>query len=1070
MISRNLKEICIAVLCFSSMSAYTQNINFFPATNFTIPGLSTYGIVSSDFNHDGDKDVAMPADMNTIAVLLGDGTGGFGSPVEFTVENNPLNLAVGDFNNDTHIDLVMSHFSIGSTMTLLLGDGTGGFGAPLTFELGFSGSWGINVGDFNEDGNADVIVTSTTFGMAILLGNGAGGFSAAVNYSTPGAPSFIAIRDVNNDSHQDLAIANQGGNNVSVFIGTGTGSFNSAVNYPVQTSPIGISIDDFNQDGKMDIAAANLLSKSVSVLQGDGLGNFGSAVNFNTGGESVGLLTNDFDNDGVKDIAITNRDVNSVSILRGNGAGGFEPPLTFSTGEGPRGITLADFNSDGRNDLATAGYTSGILSILLFNATSVNPTISGFTPSSGNIGTTVTITGTNFDPILGNNTVSFNGTTAATPLAASSTSITVLVPTGATTGPIGVTTSAGTGTSSSDFSVTVPIIISPQPLSNSVCESETVQFSIEASGTSNLTYQWEKLSNEAASLSALRWEIPSISPNTVDVDDAVDPSVITTIMGGTAGTSYAVTLRFRGVVETKAYTGGITNGFWNAGGTPDISGFNVYELTVSDPPGIYYLNAGSSDIYHCFAIDYEQTIPINAGATVQLKSETRDNRIVRNKDQFGNPIVINDIPPSPAAFNGQFIQMDVVAVDGVGYAEVNGGDYAGVESNTLTINTSGGSVEGIYRCKVSGDLAEDTYSQAAALTVNTVPLTPTASNNSGCSATAMMLSAFGASSGQYRWYAVPSGGQAIAGFTNETFTTPTLTNTTSYWVAINDGSCESIRTEVVATVIPLPTSPQVQQPEAVCPSSNVVLTASGSTDGNYRWYENNNIISGEVNGSFTINELNTSRNFQVSVLTGCESNRISVSASVKNCTAPVVAATTTTAYIEGNVTINLEPLISDAEDDIDAASLILVEQPISGAPATLSGFELNINYSGFAFTGTDRITIGVCDLTNRCTEQELTIELGGEVSVYNALSPNGDGKNEIFRIQYIDILPETRNNTVLIYNRWGDEVFSVKNYDNTTRVFRGESSNGKKLPAGTYFYKIVMEGRKTLTGYLSLKY
>lgn len=82
-----------------------------------------------------------------------------------------------------------------------------------------------------------------------------------------------------------------------------------------------------------------------------------------------------------------------------------------------------------------------------------SPTITSVAPSSGAVGDIVTISGTNFDTVAANNTVSFNGV-QATVTAATATSMTTTVPTGATTGPITVTTANGTATSSTNFTVT----------------------------------------------------------------------------------------------------------------------------------------------------------------------------------------------------------------------------------------------------------------------------------------------------------------------------------------------------------------------------------------------------------------------------------------------------------------------------------------------------------------------------------------------------------------------------------------------------------------------------------------
>jgi YD repeat-containing protein len=76
-----------------------------------------------------------------------------------------------------------------------------------------------------------------------------------------------------------------------------------------------------------------------------------------------------------------------------------------------------------------------------------------FSPSSGAIGSTVTIRGSGFSATASQNTVTFNGT-AATVSSATTTQLVVSVPAGATTGAIGVTAPAGSSTSSGSFVVT----------------------------------------------------------------------------------------------------------------------------------------------------------------------------------------------------------------------------------------------------------------------------------------------------------------------------------------------------------------------------------------------------------------------------------------------------------------------------------------------------------------------------------------------------------------------------------------------------------------------------------------
>ena len=92
----------------------------------------------------------------------------------------------------------------------------------------------------------------------------------------------------------------------------------------------------------------------------------------------------------------------------------------------------------------------------------------------------------------------------------------------------------------------------------------------------------------------------------------------------------------------------------------------------------------------------------------------------------------------------------------------------------------------------------------------------------------------------------------------------------------------------------------------------------------------------------------------------------------------------------------------------------------------------------------------------------------GDIVVYNALSPSG--ANPSFVIQFIDAIPETKNNVVTIFDRWQNEVWRGENYNNTSVVFKGVGDGGNDLPSGTYFYKIEFaSGKKMKTGFISLK-
>ncbi|WP_440068024.1 BspA family leucine-rich repeat surface protein [Tenacibaculum discolor] len=109
-----------------------------------------------------------------------------------------------------------------------------------------------------------------------------------------------------------------------------------------------------------------------------------------------------------------------------------------------------------------------------------------------------------------------------------------------------------------------------------------------------------------------------------------------------------------------------------------------------------------------------------------------------------------------------------------------------------------------------------------------------------------------------------------------------------------------------------------------------------------------------------------------------------------------------------------------------------------------------------------------------CSEISFRTEEGLVGETKYGFSPNGDGVNDFWEIKGIEEYP---NNSVTVFNRWGDMVFQIKGYDNQFNVFRGvanklTSMGGDKLPAGTYFFniKISTEGKsKETKGFLVLK-
>jgi hypothetical protein len=372
----------------------SATVNFAAVQTYSSGLSGPSSVTSGDFNNDGHTDLAVTNYSNaTVAVLLGNGNGNFVLAGTFDSGGSSASITVGDFNNDGNADLGVVNSGLSgqqSKVGVLLGDGTGGFAPLVTFASGGSGAVSITVGDFNNDGNADLAVANqfaNEFGdnggnVGVLLGNGTGGFAPAVSFGGGTArPYAVAVGDFNNDGNADLAVANLGANTVGVLMGNGGGGFAATTFASGGSGTRSISVGDFNNDGNADLAVVHYQANTVGVLLGNGGGGFAPAATFASGGTTpLSVEVADFNSDGNTDLVVVNLNSRNLGVLLGNGVGSFAGAKTFASGGFTPGfVAVGDFNNDGQSDLAVingGSSTVGILVNTTMNTPPVN-TISG---------------------------------------------------------------------------------------------------------------------------------------------------------------------------------------------------------------------------------------------------------------------------------------------------------------------------------------------------------------------------------------------------------------------------------------------------------------------------------------------------------------------------------------------------------------------------------------------------------------------------------------------------------------------------------------------------------------------
>ena len=232
-------------------------------SNFSDLGNSSRDFAVSDFNSDGHLDVATLPNSGSVSIYLGSGTGTFSPGSSYTFASS-ISLSFGDLNNDGNLDLVVGNIGDEANAVLIgVGDGTFTETYPFPGTNSVLGAANANdVGDFNNDGNLDVIFGYSEEGSfwpaEIYLGDGAGGFTSssviAADYGTTDWVEDFAVADFNLDGNLDIAVIFSENALDRLLLGNGDGTFESYIAFPTPSdNGYDIAAGDFDQDGYPDL-------------------------------------------------------------------------------------------------------------------------------------------------------------------------------------------------------------------------------------------------------------------------------------------------------------------------------------------------------------------------------------------------------------------------------------------------------------------------------------------------------------------------------------------------------------------------------------------------------------------------------------------------------------------------------------------------------------------------------------------------------------------------------------------------------------------------------------------------
>lgn len=303
-------------------------------------------------------------------------------------------------------------------------------------------------------------------------------------------------------------------------------------------------------------------------------------------------------------------------------------------------------------------------------------------------------------------------------------------------------------------------------------------------------------------------------------------------------------------------------------------------------------------------------------------------------------------------------------------------------------------------------------------------ITVASANVNACEGQPATLQA-SASVGNVYWYDAPSGGNLL--FTGTSFTTPTVTAATTYYVFAENNGC-AVDARVPVTVTPV-AAPVITDPETridFCSGSKATLNATQADAVSYLWstLETTPSISVEEGGTYTVTLTNAA---------GCFATRTFI---VTRKLAPVIS----TVWVE-NDRVEVRMQNNDPQNYIYSLN------------------DGDYQQSNVFYNLSQGIYIVVAQSLNGCGEYPFAFAVD---LIPKYFSPNGDDINDTFTIAGLSKLPQA---TVDIFDRYGKLItrLSVNNtsWDGTF--------NGYQLPASDYWYVVrVKPTMPEIKGHFSL--
>lgn len=273
----------------------------------------------------------------------------------------------GDYDNDSDLDIAISGQTDGGFVSQIYENTGSGFTEVFAGELEGLANSSISWGDYDRDGDLDILLTGTnpsSNSVSLIYNNSGSGFTEVFAGSLDGASeSKSGWFDYDNDGDLDIILTGFSGGsstNISKIYENSASGFSEVAAGQLEGIRGDVVSGDLDNDGDLDILISGFNgSERVSRLYQNNVGSFSEIYE----GQLIGILSgsiaaSDYDNDGDLDVIITGSDTGTTgtSSIYNNAGNTFTEVFDGQIeGVNNSGVTWGDFDGDGDSDIIVSG-------------------------------------------------------------------------------------------------------------------------------------------------------------------------------------------------------------------------------------------------------------------------------------------------------------------------------------------------------------------------------------------------------------------------------------------------------------------------------------------------------------------------------------------------------------------------------------------------------------------------------------------------------------------------------------------------------------------------------------------